>query len=238
MTADGDQIEPSVVIDVDKCRSPLDPGQRPQRNARSIGDLFEVPVTFIAIEQIVLVGKIRDRDGWAAGVIVITERNSHGRLLRAVIAYGRPRLEPDVGEFAIAFVFVKVFWRGIVRDVYVGTPRVVEVGPDDAEAVVTRTIVDSSRLGDVRESTVTVIMKKRVAGSAQAARATLYVDTAIFAERRAAEARQVVEMEVHIVGDHQIDIAIAIVVAKGSTGGPAPIGDAGFLRYIGECVIS
>ena len=81
-------------------------------------------------------------------------------------------------------------------------------------------------------------MKERVAGSAQSARAALHVDATIFAEGRAAETGQVVEMKIDIVCDHEIDEAIAIVVAEGGAGRPAAVGDAGFCRHVSERAVA
>ncbi len=61
-------------------------------------------------------------------------------------------------------------------------------------------------------------MEERVACAFQAARSALHVDAAILAVGSAAEARQIVEMEVDVVGDHQIDEAVAIIVAEGRAG--------------------
>jgi hypothetical protein len=45
-------------------------------------------------------------------------------------------------------------------------------------------------------------------------------------------------MEVDIVDHHQVGESIAVVIAEGSAGGPAAIGDAGLRRHIGKCSVA
>ena len=81
-------------------------------------------------------------------------------------------------------------------------------------------------------------MEERVAGAFQAARAALHVDAAIFAVGATAEAGQIVEVEIDVVGDHEIDEAVAVVVAESCAGRPSAVGDAGFRGDVGEGAVA
>ena len=81
-------------------------------------------------------------------------------------------------------------------------------------------------------------MKERVAGAAQSARSALDVNAAIFAEGSASKARQIVEMKIDIVRDHEIDKSISIVVAECCTGRPSAVGDASFCGHVGKGAVS
>ena len=81
-------------------------------------------------------------------------------------------------------------------------------------------------------------MEERVAGAAQSARAALHVDAAILAVGSAAEAGQIVEVEVDVVGDHQVDESVTVVVAERCAGRPAPISDASLGGDVGEGAVS
>ena len=81
-------------------------------------------------------------------------------------------------------------------------------------------------------------MEEGVTGAFQSARTALHGDAAIHAIGRAAELRQIVEMEVDVICDHQVDISIAVVVAEGCAGRPAAIGDAGFGGDVSECAVA
>ncbi len=60
----------------------------------------------------------------------------------------------------------------------------------------------------------------------------------IFAGGGAAEGRQIVKVKVDVVGDHEIDEAIAVVVAESGAGGPAAVGDSGFCGHVGEGAVA
>jgi hypothetical protein len=95
------------------------------------------------IEQVVFVRKISDGDRRPAGVVVIAERNTHGGLLRAVVANGCSRLQANILEFSVAQIFVQIFRREIVRYIYVGMAAVIKVRPDHSKPVVAGRIADA-----------------------------------------------------------------------------------------------
>ncbi len=74
-----------------------------------------------------------------------------------------------------------------------------------------------------------------VACALQSARSAGDREPAILTKRSLAEWRQVIEIEIHVVGDVEIEIAIVVVVAEGSAGSPASrIADASLGGHIGE----
>src|SRR5207245_7371807 len=87
---------------------------------------------------------------------------------------------------------------------------------------------------NVRERAVAVVMEKRVRRALEPARAALHVDVAVFAVGSFPKTREIVKVEVHVIGNHQIEETVAVVIAKRSARGPAAIGDARFGRDIGK----
>src|SRR5437868_10399953 len=81
-------------------------------------------------------------------------------------------------------------------------------------------------------------MEQRVSSSLQPARAALHVNAAIFATRAATKLRQIVQMKIDIVGDHQIDQTVAVVIAECRPGGPASISNSRLCGYVGKCSIA
>ncbi len=81
-------------------------------------------------------------------------------------------------------------------------------------------------------------MIERVSGAFQAARPALYIQPTERADGEFAEAGQAVEMEVDVVGDHQVDEAVVVVVAEGRAGGIAIVAHAGFGRDVGKCAVA
>ena len=187
----GNQVEPAIVVEIDERRAPLHPRQRSHGDSRIVRNVAEIVAALVEIEDVVLVGKVRDVERRQAGVFVVAERDAHRALLGAVGAHGRARLETDVGELAVAVVAIEILRRRVVGDVDVGAALVVEVGPQYAQAVVAARIVNAGGLGNIGEGAVAVVVIERVARAAQSARSALHVDAAILAGRAAAELRQI-----------------------------------------------
>ena len=91
---------------------------------------------------------------------------------------------------------------------------VIEVGPDDSEAIVAARVAHARLLGNVSEGSISVVMEERVACALQAAWTALDIDSAIFAVGRAAELGQIVEVEVNIVCHHEVDKSVAVIVSE------------------------
>jgi hypothetical protein len=81
-------------------------------------------------------------------------------------------------------------------------------------------------------------MVERVAGAAQPSRAALYVESAVLAEGSASKLRQVVEVKVDIVDDHQIDKSVVVVVAERSSCGITAIANVSLFSDVGEGAVS
>jgi hypothetical protein len=77
-------------------------------------------------------------------------------------------------------------------------------------------------------------MKERVAGTLQPSWTALHVNSHKLASGGAAENGKMVEVEINVVGDHEIDKAIAIVIAKRSAHRPTAIRYPRLFGYIGE----
>ena len=81
-------------------------------------------------------------------------------------------------------------------------------------------------------------MKQRIAGAFEPARAALHADAAEFAGWLAAEFRQIAELEVHVIGHHQVEIAIMVVISKSRAGGPAAVAHSRLFADVGESAVA
>src|SRR5882762_8313373 len=238
VTADGEKVEPAIVIKVCEGRAPLYVRQRGQRDAGLVGDIGEIPVSVIAVEIVVFIGEIRGVNRGAPGVIVIANGDAHGGLFGTVFTDRRAGLESDLFEFSIAKILVEKAGSGIVGDVNIRAAGIIEIRPDNAHAVVTIGVAYACGFRNIGESSVAIIVEQSVTRAFEAARPALHVDAAVFAVGRGAEAGQIVEMEIDVVGNHEIEKTVAIVVAKSSASRPAAVGNAGFASDIGEGAVA
>ena len=97
----GNQIQPSIVIQVGEGGAPFDERQGRQGHARGVRYVGEIPIAVVAVKKIVLVRKVGDVERWPAGVEVIADGDAHGSLLGAVFADSRSGFESDVGKFSV-----------------------------------------------------------------------------------------------------------------------------------------
>ena len=95
-------------------------------------------------------------------------------------------------------------------------------------------IRDASFVRHVLERAIALVAIERVAGAGQPARAALNGDAVELAELALAELRQRLEPHVDVVGDEQVEPAVAVVVGERRAGRPSRIADAGLLGHVRE----
>ena len=117
------------------------------------------------------------------------------------------------------FVVVEVIRAGIVGDIQVGPAVVVVIAPDHAQAVVFVGVVDAGFLGNFFKRAIAAIVKQQVGFAQHAPRAALHRDSLEAAVLLIfAEVGQFVHVEMHVAGDEQVHMAVAVVVAPGRAG--------------------
>jgi len=101
-------------------------------------------------------------------------------------------------------------------------------------------LIDVSLGGDLLKRTVAAIVVQNIFRAGQALRAAHHRNA--FPDTRGSVARRggSGQIEIDVVGDHQVEAAVAIIVDKGATGSPSLAGacHAGFLAHIGECSVA
>ena len=135
---------------------------------------------------------------------------------------------------------IKNAGSAVAGDVDVGPAVVVEVESGNAEGVVAGGLIDVRFRGDVFEFSVSQIVIKNVFRPWQAARTAHDRHAFPDAGRAFARGGGGGEIEVHVVGDHQVEMAVAIVIDEGAAGAPgfSGAGDAGLLADIGEGAVA
>ncbi len=169
---------------------------------------------------------------------IVADGDAHGSLFRTVFTHCGARFQADLLKFAVAKVFVQKLRRRIVGNVNVRTARVIKIGKDYRHPVIAVGIVHTRCFRNVGKRSVAVVVKQRIAGTLQSARPTLHVDPAILAVRRGAKSRQIVQVEIHVIGHHQIKVAVAIIIAERCASGPAAVGDASLLGHVSESAVA
>src|SRR6185369_16087857 len=84
VTGDCNEIEPTIIIGVKKGVAPFHQGHGWKAYARLVGHIVKLPISIVAIQRVVLVFEVADIDGGQAIVQIVTDCDTHARLLRAV----------------------------------------------------------------------------------------------------------------------------------------------------------
>ena len=109
-----EQIEPSVVVEVDKAVAPADKGDGRLRQACAVADIGKAGVAVVVEEHFVVVAEIADKEVHLAVVLVVAGGNAHGRNLAAVVVERETRQVAVVFKGAVALVDVEIVGCGVI----------------------------------------------------------------------------------------------------------------------------
>src|SRR5260370_17305237 len=102
MSVGHEEVEQSVVIEVEKACAPAEKRNRKCGDSSAKADVSEGRVPFIPVQRVVVVGEIRDVKINFTVAIVIAHRDSHGGLLTTTVLHHQ---SPNVTElFNSAFL--------------------------------------------------------------------------------------------------------------------------------------
>src|SRR5690242_18926278 len=215
-------VHPAIVVVIEEFHAKPKKRNADRAETGGPGLICKAAVVVVVVEVVGIVGKIGFHQVWPAVVVVIGAVHPHAGLGQAISAESHSSLHSHLRKSSFAVVVVKAAGAGIVGNIKVQAAVLVVVQPDDAQAIIGFG-VNAQLFAHVGEGAVAVIVVEPVTRAFQASRSAGNGYAAVLAERTAAEGRQVVQVEVHIVGDIEIQAAIIVVIAKGSARAPAPL---------------
>src|SRR5579885_563859 len=131
---------------------------------------------------------------------VVADRHPHACLFGTVFTDGGTRFQPDFLEFSASLVLVQEVGSGVIGHKDIRTPGVVEIAPHNSQSVIATRVFHSGCPGEVAEGAIAIVVKKGIAGTLESPWTALHVDSLVLARRTLPETRQIVEMEVNVVG--------------------------------------
>ena len=180
-----DEVEPAVVVVIGEGGPPAEERDARTGDARRIADVREEALAVVVVEDVVVVGEVRDVEVVAPVVVVVADGHAHVGLLAPRLVQGRARGVADVLERAVAAVAVEVVRRGVVGHEEIEPAVVVEVEEGDAEAVEAGGVGHARPRAHVGERAAAVVAEEVVALALQAARSAHHGLAAVFAVGRA-----------------------------------------------------
>ena len=79
------KVEQPIVVVIQKPRTPAEERNRRVGDSRRVAHIGKTGVAIVAVERVVVVGKIRDAEIDFAIAVVIADRNSHRGLLATLV---------------------------------------------------------------------------------------------------------------------------------------------------------
>ena len=214
-----EDVEPAVVVEVGKARTPSEPA-RVEPETRLEGLVFTTPLPGIGVERRGVAGEVGLHDVQPPVAIEVADADAHAGLRLAVLAVRAAGSDADVFERAVVAVAVQRARVGVVGHVDVGPAVVVEVQRDDAEPVRPAGLGDPGAVRHVDERAVALVAIQQVLAARQSWRSARDRDALVPAQARVRR-RRGREVEIDVVGDKQVQPAVAVDVEKGAAGAPS-----------------
>src|SRR4051794_14898096 len=155
--------------------------------------------------------------------IVVADADAHAGLLLAVFAEGDAAHHSFFAEGAIVIVHEEEARRGIAGDVNVGPAVLVKVGGDNGHAVAAALGSDSGGGADIGEGAVSIVAIKGMDAAREPARAALDGNSLPGAIHVRTGLGDAIHVELQIIGDEEIEVAVAVVVDPSAAGAPAGV---------------
>jgi hypothetical protein len=214
-----EDVEPPVVVEVGEPGAPPEPPRVGAEAALERAVLAEA-VAHVGVERRRVPREVGLHDVHRAVAVEVADPHAHARLRLAVLAEGAPGFEPDVLERPIAAVPIERARVRIVRHVQVDPPVVVEIERGDPERVGAERVRDAGAFGHVLEAAAAQVAVEDVGAALQAWRTAGDPETLEAAETRIGR-RRGREIEVDVVGDEDVEPAVAVVVEERAPRVPA-----------------
>ena len=168
-----------------------------------------------------VVGEVGLENVEVAVQVEVGGRRPHARLLLAVHVVGGARDDADLLEGPVALVVEEKARGRVAGNVHVGPAVVVEVPGQGREPVVVLRGLDAGPRRNVRERAAAVVLVQRHRLPRQAARPAQHRHPLPAAARPLARLRRPRRVELQVVRDEQVQVAVAVEIQEGAARAPA-----------------
>ncbi len=236
---DPEQVGVAVVVEIVDARAPAYVAGF-DAEAGGVGDVLEIAFSVVAVEHGSVIGEVRFQDVDRAIEVIVADADAHAGLLHAVLVQGNAGFETRFGKGAVAIIFEEKAGGGVTGDIDFGPAVVIEIGSHGGHAVAALCLGDAGLLADIGEGTVAIVVIEGGNAGGQAARAAVDRNSFPIAVRVFAGLRNRFGVELEVVGDEEIEAAVAVVIDEGAAGAPTISGmkKSGLLRDIGEGAVA
>ena len=219
-----EQVFPAVVVEVNEHDAPAQREVGRRTDAGNVRDVREHPVTIVAVQRVVIVGEVADREVDQTVAVEVADADAHAGLLVSLLVVGHAGQDRRIDEAAVALVHEVGVLERVIGHVQVVVPIAIgieetyaqpEVGFACLEPGLPRVLRERGNPVSVR---VAVVAIEHVGLGDQVAWAAVNLDAAPHARRSSVGQRLgaggvALEGEFDVVRDVEVEVAVVIHVA-------------------------
>ena len=224
-----EDILPAIVVVVEETRAPARIWKCGATHARRVGDVSKRAVAVVAKQPVALVGEVGDEDIGTAVVVVVRKVHAHAGKGLSVLVVSHAGQQGHLGERAVSVVPEQERLHGVVGDVHVHEPVVVEISEGDAESFADRT-GNSGFLRYVGERAVAVVAIEDVGQSLEVVGVTVSAIPRLGFPTVSIGTKG----PVHVARDEEVEPAVVVVVQESGAGAPLSRSHSGDFRHVDE----
>src|ERR1022692_4864425 len=200
-------VWPAIVIEI---KDPCSPTSEANFNAefRLQSQVVKIAGAIVLVQHFCVFGKVGLENIQMAVQIVVSDTNSHPRLFRSVIAQGHATLNPLLFEGSVVLIDEQEAGSRVASDVYVGPTVLVEVRRHNRHSVAGPKLPNARLNADIGKGSISVVSVKGVPAERKPPRTTRDGKALPIAVDAGPRPRNVLEVELHIIGDEQIQVTI------------------------------
>src|SRR5882757_6158317 len=235
---DLDNVLPAVIVVIHKSATPryitvVDTHAGSKRN------IAESPIAVVVVQVAGVIGKVGLEYIEPSVTVVVGHAHAHPGLLMSVVTVSATRHDCDIGERAIMVVLEQDARCRVHGNINIRPPIIVEVVRNSGNRIPRARLENSRLLRNVGKCAVTVVAIEKIRITIKPPWTTHDRHALPLAKLCVVCRRNRLRIQLEIIANKKIEVAVPIVVEKSTAGAPANLRlvKTGFVRYIGECAI-
>ena len=212
-------ILPAVVVDVYKSDPP--PQQLVLAQPHLLRNIVEEQASLVLVERGQVSREVRLRDIQKAVAVVIGHRHAHAGLQTAIVVVSHARIHAALFERPVAAIVIQQTGCHVASHIDVRPAIVVEIGSHNAQSISPARFENARLLGDVGKGAVPIVVEQGVPAFRQTAGTAHHRQPLPDAIGIGAGSRRGAQVQIHVVGNEEVHVAVAVVIQESAARAPA-----------------
>src|ERR1022692_2790021 len=218
-----EDVRQAIVIEVDDASAPT--GEANFDAEFCLQSLIvEIAGAIVLVQHLCIFGKVGLENIQMAVQIVVADTDSHARLFLSFIAQGYATLYALLFESSVVLIDEKEAGSRVASHIYVGPAVLVEVRCHDSHSIAGPGLPNARLQADVGKGSISIIPVKGVATEGKASGTAGDGKTLPIAVDVGSRPGNVLKVELHVIGDAQIQVTIPVVIEKRAPSAPSDFG--------------